>query len=472
MRTRLFRSFLLIILIALFSSIVFQRLMVRDFDLYVESVREDQLRWVLASVESSFVNEQWNLDTLTESLHWAMMLGIDAAVVGNDGREILASRKAISSLPENMLRHMEHLFHLEASDGPYAEYPLVLENRKIGVLFYRPFPKKEIMEKEKDFKENSESFLYIALAIAGGGALFLAVLLTRHLRKPLLRMMEAADRIARGDFSARIRLPGAMSATSPDQRSTKAERADEIVSLAESFNFMAGSLQREETLRRNLLSNISHELRTPLTIMKAHIEALEDGILEEPGATLKTIKAESEKLIDLIRGIEDLTLAEADFMKPGQFNCINLREFFAGLMREQLPLMKEKNLTLEMVRDSDLVVAADVEKLEKVVRNLLSNSAKFTREGGVIRMDYGKEGETFYVEVKDTGVGIPESEIPLIFNRFYRAERSGPAGSGLGLAIVKEAVAAMGGRIEVKSKIGEGTAFRIHLPIDPACKYS
>lgn len=461
MRTRLFRSFLFIILIALLSSLVFQRLIVRDFDFYVESVKEDQLGWVLASVESSYINGQWNLKTLTESLHWAIMLGIDASVFDASGREILTSRKAVESLAEPMANHMAGLFHLDSQGGAFAERTLVVEDRKVGNLFFRPFPKKGLKEKEKTFKEKTQYFLYVSLAIAGGGALFAALLLTRYLSKPLLRLKKAAYRIARGDFSARIRLPDRR----PHPGAFRGRYdPDEIVSLAQSFNFMADSLQREEALRRDLFSNISHELRTPLTIMKAHLEALEDGILEDPGMTAGTIRMEAEKLIELVRGIEDLTLAQAAFIKPGEPILIHLKEFITGLLNDLSPLMKEKNLVPELVPSTDLAVAVDVDKLEKIVRNLLSNAIKFTREGGNIRIDYGENEETFFLEVKDNGVGIPEAHLPFIFDRFYRVEKSGSSGLGLGLAITKELVESLGGRIEVKSKPGEGTAFRVHLP--------
>ncbi|RJR29578.1 MAG: sensor histidine kinase [Desulfobacteraceae bacterium] len=457
MRTRLFRSFLLIILIALFSSIVFQRLMVKDFDLYVESVKEDQLRWVLASVESSYRNGQWNIETLTESLHWAMMLGLDASVLDNAGREIHTSRKAIDSLPVQMAEHMEHLFHLGAQGGPFQQYPLVLETRKIGTLLFRPFPKKEIKEKEAAFKEKTAYFLYISLGIAGGGALFAAILLIRYLSRPLLRVKEAANRIARGDFDVRIDLPEG-----------KQEKGDEIVSVSRTFNFMAESLQKEESLRKRLLSNISHELRTPLTIIKGHIEALEDGILEDPQAALQTVKGESEKLIELIRGIEDLTLAESEFLKPGQFTAINLKEFFERLIRGILPLVREKGLKLELAGSTDSIVQTDVNKLEKIVRNLLSNAVKFSGESSVVLINYGSEMGGFFIEIKDNGAGIPETDLPHVFDRFYRVERPGPTGLGLGLAIVREGVSALGGRIDVESRPGEGTCFRVHLPQRPS----
>jgi signal transduction histidine kinase len=124
-----------------------------------------------------------------------------------------------------------------------------------------------------------------------------------------------------------------------------------------------------------------------------------------------------------------------------------------------------------MTQRRDVVVTTDAEKLEKIVRNLLSNSIKFTREGG-IKIDYGRQGETFFVEIKDTGKGISEDHLPFIFNRFYRAEKSETTGLGLGLAIVKELVDALNGRIEVQSKVEEGTVFRVYLPLNPSFKSS
>jgi signal transduction histidine kinase len=249
------------------------------------------------------------------------------------------------------------------------------------------------------------------------------------------------------------------------------QHLDEIESLAESFNFMAESLQREETLRKNLMSSVSHELRTPLTIIKAHIEALEDGLVDDPEAAFKTVKGQTEKLIELISGIEDLTVAEGSFLKRNESIVVSLKEFISDFIEDMLPLIKEKDLTLEMTQDRDLVVTTDPEKLEKIVRNLLSNSIKFTREGG-IKIDYGRQGETFFVEIKDTGRGISEDHLPFIWDRFYRAEKSETTGLGLGLAIVKELVDALGGRIEVQSKLKEGSTFRVYLPLNVPYKSS
>jgi two-component system, OmpR family, sensor histidine kinase BaeS len=472
MRTKLFRSFLIIILTALLSNFIFQWLIVKDFNRYVDSVKEDQFRWIVASVESAYLNGEWDQPGLSDSLHWAMMLGIDAKIVDTQGREIFDSEKARASLSETMQHDMADLFYLEAGEGTYAEYPLALGNQRIGTFFYRPFAKKEIREKEKTFKRKTKYFLYISFLIAGISASLLAMILSQYLSKPLSNLKKAAEKIAGRDFGTRIPLAPEQGARPILPKALLgSQHLDEIGSLAESFNFMAESLQKEETLRKNLLSSVSHELRTPLTIMKAHIEALEDGLVDDREAAFRTVKSQTEKLIELISGIEDLTVAEGSFLKRNESIVVNLKDFFSDFIEDMLPLMKEKALTLEMAQRRDVVVTTDAEKLEKIVRNLLSNSIKFTREGG-IKIDYGRQGETFFVEIKDTGKGISEEHLPFIFNRFYRAGKSETPGLGLGLAIVKELVEALKGRIEVQSKVEEGSTFRVYLPLNPLLKSS
>ncbi|WP_333654827.1 sensor histidine kinase [Dissulfurispira sp.] len=142
---------------------------------------------------------------------------------------------------------------------------------------------------------------------------------------------------------------------------------------------------------------------------------------------------------------------------------VNLKEFISELSEELRPAFKEKRLDITIAKEDDLMVVTDIEKLEKIIRNIISNSLKFTEKGGVW-IDYGTEESDFYIETRDSGRGIPENEMPHIFDRFYRIEGSRTAGLGLGLAIVKELVNVMGGRIEVESKVNEGTTFRIYLP--------
>jgi two-component system sensor histidine kinase BaeS len=449
MKTKIFLAFITVILAALLSNFIFEWLIMKDFDNYVSGVREDQFYWVIASVEGSYSDGRWDKAMLLESVHWAMMLGLDIKILDAEGKEVISSDEVMRSISEPMKRRMEELFHMHVhkTDGEFADHPLYIKGKKIGTLLSRPFQKQELKEKEIVFKNRTKNFLLVSFLIAGTGSILIALLFSQYLSKPIMKLKNAAEKIAKGDFKVK----------------TDIKSHDEVGRLSETFDRMAESLQREEELRKHLLSNIAHELRTPLTILKTHAEAVADGVIDSEKG-INNIKDEIDGLIKLIKGIEDITMAEASFFTKGELTEINLGEFLSVLAGEMLPSFKEKGLAITLMRRDDLPVVTDIEKLERIIRNIISNSLKFTERGGVW-IDYGGHDKKFFIEIKDSGKGIPENEIPLIFDRFYRGEGSHGIGLGLGLAIVKELIGVMGGSIEVRSKIDEGTTFRMTFNI-------
>lgn len=447
MRTKIFLAFFVVIFAALVSTIVFECKILKDFDNYTTGVKQDQIFWIIASVEGARKDDVWNEQKLSESIHWAMMMGLDVKILDVKGKEIIPSNNVVNALPPSMVRHMEELFHLDIGAGrKYDEVPVISGETRIGTLLVRSFQKRELAEKEAIFKGRVSGFLYIYLLITGAGLLVIGLMFSQYLSKPVRLLKKASDKIASGDFSVRL----------------SSASSDEVGELTKTFNKMVLSLQKEDTLRRELMSNVAHELRTPLTIMKTHVEAMADGVVTAAGG-LGNITCEIERLITLIKGIEDVTAAEASFFSKGEEDEINLREFLAGIVDDVYPWFQNRGLYIHIVERSDLTVSVDVEKLERIMRNILSNAVKFSENGGVY-INYGSEDSKFFVEVSDTGRGIPDNDIPHIFNRFYRSEEGGIEGLGLGLAIVKALVDVMGGEITVKSTVGAGTSFRILLP--------
>ena len=157
----------------------------RDFDNYVSGVREDQFYWILTSVESSFSGGKWNKASLSEAIHWAMMLGLNVKVLDNTGKEIITSHEVMETLSESMKRRMAEHFHVHAheAEGKFTDYPLYAKGTKIGTLLSQPFQKQEIKEKESIFKKGQKFPLCLVL-IAGGGSLLIAFLLSRYLQNP------------------------------------------------------------------------------------------------------------------------------------------------------------------------------------------------------------------------------------------------------------------------------------------------
>jgi two-component system sensor histidine kinase BaeS len=448
MKTKIFLAFLIVIFTAFLSNIIFEQFITRDFENYVNRVIQDQVYWISTSAESSYDNGKWDAQLLTETVHWAMMMGLDVRVVDNLGREIVSSHTIMGSLPHVMEHRMEGLFNVHATQGSYEKKPLYHKENAVGMLYWRPFQKKEIAEKEAVFKWRIKYFLFISFIIAGIGSFVLAIFLSRYLSKPVTNLMLATEKISKGDFSAR----------------TAHSSRDEVGKLSQVFNSMAESLQREEKLRRQLLSNIAHELRTPLTIMKTHVEAMRDGIITDTEKGIDNIYGELTRLSKLVGGIEDVTTAEASFFTKAEETEINLGEFISGIAADLLPLFHEKKLSLKVSDHEEIIVNTDVEKLERIMRNILSNALKFTEKGGV-SIHYGTDTNIFFIEINDTGRGIPDNKMQLIFDRFYKGEKTDTQGLGLGLAIVKELINIMHGEIQVRSAVNEGTNFRIILPL-------
>lgn len=453
MKTKLFFAFIFIILLALFSNVVFERLIIRDFNDFLKGTEEDRIYWIMASTEGSFKNNQWDRALLTEALHWGLMLGFETYVEDTSGRGILSSTEVFSSMNPNMAKRMSSLLKLPSGIGEFTWYPLYIEGKEIGKLYIRPLERLgSIPLREEIFRERGREFLVMSFLIAVGGALFLAVLFAVFISTPIRRLTVAAEKIAKGEFSLheparrRLRLFG---------------YKDEIDRLTETFNYMAEALRREDAVRKHLTSNITHELRTPLTIIRGNLEAIEDGVISEPDKVIENIKSEIQRIISLVEGIEDITSAEASFFKRGEPEGINLKEFTESITEGMRKLIEEKGLFIK-TQGHSIVVKTYPEKLHIILKNLLTNAYKFTNTGG-ITVSWGKHkddrGTGFYISVEDTGKGITKEELSKVFERFYKDIESG--GMGLGLAIVKELTEIIGGKVEVESIPDKGSRFTI-----------
>ena len=449
MRTKLFLAFIFIIFLALLSNLVFERLMISDFNDFLKGTEEDHIYWVLASVEGNFNDSRWNKPALYETLHWGLMLGFETYIEDYSGRMILSSFDVLSSMNPNMRKRMSSLLRIPAEKGNFTWYPLYVEGKEIGKLHIRSIEKLGTGAlKEEVFRKRGKEFLVTSFLIAGGGALFLSLLFTIFLSNPIRRLTRSVEKVAEGDLS--IEVPR-----------THEHVKDEIDKLTEAFNYMTEALRREDSFRKHLTSNIAHELRTPLTIIRGNLEAVEDGIVSDPERAIKDIDSEIQRLISLVEGIEDITRAEASFFKKGALEEIKLKEFIESIAAGMRKIIEEKGLYLK-TDGPDISIMTYPEKLHIILNNFLSNAGKFTDSGG-ISIQWGKRNgngsEGFYIAVEDTGRGIPEDEVPMIFKRFYKSKDSG--GKGLGLAIVKELAEVMGGDVAVESTQDRGSRFII-----------
>jgi len=229
-------------------------------------------------------------------------------------------------------------------------------------------------------------------------------------------------------------------------------------------------LRRSERLRRELVANVSHELRTPLTSIKGFVETLLAGALRDEQNSrrfLEIIEAETNRLTKLVDDLLELSRLESKGV-TFRLQPVDLGELCRALVARQQPRAERAGVELTCSAEPDAVVLADPDRVEQVLTNLVDNALKFTPEGGRIHVQVGRQGSEVWVSVADTGRGIPPDDLPHVFERFYRADRSRTrtsGGSGLGLAIAKHLVEMQGGRIWAESSPGHGSVFSFALPL-------
>jgi two-component system phosphate regulon sensor histidine kinase PhoR len=230
-------------------------------------------------------------------------------------------------------------------------------------------------------------------------------------------------------------------------------------------------LRRLETIRRDFVANVSHELKTPLSSIKGFAETLLDGALEDRSHArdfVNTILRQADHLERLINDLLDLARIESERMdlRP---TSLRLQEIVPGMIEALRPLWESKRLKMKAELDPSLpTVLADPSVLRQILSNLLDNAIKFTPPGGRIRVGASLKPDYLQIAVEDSGIGIPSSDLPRIFERFYRADVGQarvPGSTGLGLAIVKHLVLAQGGKVWAESELGKGSSFFFTLPL-------
>jgi signal transduction histidine kinase len=283
-------------------------------------------------------------------------------------------------------------------------------------------------------------------------ALILIFFLSRRITSPIGVLARAARRLGRGEFSQRVQLGG----------------EGEVAALSQAFNSMAADLEHAEQLRRNLVADVAHELRTPLSNIQGYLEAIRDGVMKPDAATIRSLNEEVALLSRLVNELQDLSLAEA-----GELKLVYQAEDIAKLVKEAVtpwqPQLATKEISLSLDLPDNLpLVSIDWQRVNQVLHNFLENAVAHTGKGGTITVAAVKQGDWVEVSVSDTGEGIPAEDLPNIFERFFRVDRSrarATGGSGLGLTIAKRLVEAHGGKITVQSKLGKGSRFSFTLPI-------
>lgn len=294
-------------------------------------------------------------------------------------------------------------------------------------------------------------FFIIGTCLAVFVALVLSYFMSRRILYPVKALTEAAQKLGRGDLKQRVDI----------------KESNEIGELASTFNMMAGNLERDEKLRRDMVADVAHELRTPLTNIRGYLEAVQDGVMKPDKDTIGSVYEETMLLSRLVNDLQDLSLAES-----GELALYVEDEEAGDLVHQAVSAVHAKAVEKEVLLATEIAdnlphINIDFMRIKQVLLNLLENALAHTPEGGSITVSASQSGDMVEFSVADTGEGIPADELDKIFDRFHRVDKSrsrATGGSGLGLTISKYLVQAHQGTISVQSEPGKGSRFAFTVP--------
>jgi signal transduction histidine kinase len=322
-------------------------------------------------------------------------------------------------------------------------HPLRLEGKIFGALVVAE-PKDQLRDRWVTLIERLALAFFVAVLVVGA----VAVYLSRRVTRPVLELADAADEVAAGNYAVAVpQVPG----------------GGEIEHLAQRFGQMASRLSEAEEQERNFLMSVSHELRTPLTAIRGHVEALREGLADDPEAralSLDVIAAEAGRLERLVGDVLDLAKLDARRFTVLREE-VDMAQLLARAYTAHGDEARQRGIDYRAEVSARPVIVSDGDRVLQIVSNLLDNAFRWTPDGGRIELSLRAEDGTVAIAVADTGPGIAPAERERIFRPFW--SRDG-GGTGLGLAIASELAAALGGRIELDTEPGRGSRFELVLP--------
>ena len=457
MRRRLFLSSLAIILLTLLLSMlsvnfVFQR----QFSNYLTHATEATLAQLPERLSSIYQSKgNWDPQALDDLAH-TLPIGTEIVLKDPSGKTLLTLVNPMESMMYNG-RRMGMGMRMYMGSYSVQEWKTITfdvtgtQGILATALVRYPASARILNPEDAIFV----SAIFRSLLLAGSLALLIGVFLSywtsRRLVSPLQRLTKAAHRVGEGHLDDRVPI------------TTKGEMGQ----LAIAFNNMADNLKKQEHLRKQFTADIAHELRTPLTSIKSYIEAFQDGVLKADAENLTIINEDIERLVTLASDLKDLNVAEIGALKP-EFAPVQLDELLDKTVSKLYSLIQEKGIELDWKKTNyPIEIQGDSHLLTRLFYNLIHNAYKYTNEDGQIHIRVEDRPNYVLIQIKDTGIGIPEEDVPYIFERFYRTDKSRSretGGTGIGLALVNQITQLHHGTIEVESNPGKGSLFSVLLP--------
>ncbi|MDN4067610.1 ATP-binding protein [Paenibacillus vini] len=419
-----------------------------SFGRYTQNQQQTEADTIAMELESSFDQSSggWSSVTLMTVSHQAMLRSYSIRIYDADGH-LIWDTKAMGSMMQGSIE-TQNDDRLQNSTK-VIKRDITIDHAKNGWIEIEGLSTR-FETQNRQFLNRFNMLIWLAFILALAGVTFYSIYMSKSLSRPLLRIKQIANQMREGDLSSRVAL---------------GHHQTEIEEVGLALNHLADALEQEDRLRKNITADIAHELRTPLATIQSHIEAFQDGVWEATPDKLEICHGQVVRLVKLIQDLESLSAVENPMLKLKQ-EPVMLVEVIRESEKTVKAQFKAKPIDLIIQEETPIVIRGDSGRLIQVFVNLLNNAYKYTSEGS-IHIRIFETADHVTVSMSDTGTGISSDELPHIFERFYRGDKSRnrrTGGAGIGLAIVKAIVEAHGGHIHAESEIDQGTRFTLHFP--------
>jgi signal transduction histidine kinase len=340
----------------------------------------------------------------------------------------------------------------ELLPGQTKKEDIIVDNQTAAVLYWKEVNAGNQIDSGlyNYFRRNVFRAIIFSGLIVGILIIIISFIVSKILTNPLIKLKNAALEVADGNYNQKISNKG----------------NDELSELIKAFNKMTEKLARLEKIRKESASDFAHELRTPVTTIKGYLEAIEDEMISLDKNNMREMKEETDRIVSLIDKLNEFAEAQNKIFNLKK-EKVNLADIIKMVLKRKEKAFKEKNLEIELEIEDKLIIEADRDSLFQIFNNLIENAVKYNEENGTIKVKSKLEKNKVMISIADTGIGISDEDLPYIFERFYRADKSRSTkngGTGIGLAVTKELIDAHQAEIFVESDVS-GSVFTVVFPI-------
>lgn len=437
LRIKLLASFFLVIAIAVGTiSYIASNTAINQFDRYVSSDQAERYQR-LALTFTNYYRYNGNWDGVSS--------------LADKVEEVYSERILLTAPEGEVISDTDGELTGTTVDQDWSRRSVTINlgDYEVGRIFIKS---RERSPLQKTFIDSVNKSVVTGGLIAGLTGIVLAVLFARNILRPIRELTRATKEMKEGDLDQRV----------------DTSSGGEIGKLGEAFNSLAKRLKEQKTLREEMVSDVAHELRNPLSNIQGYLEGLKEGMVEPTEKVFDSLHQQSLVLKRLVDDLRDVNRARAGQLELDEKPVV-LEDIIDREVKAAKNAAERQDVTIEEDLGSSTLLEADPERVSQVIRNLLDNALTHTPSGGTIEVVVSQSSGEAITRVADDGGGIPQEELPHIFDRFYRVDKSrsrGTGGTGLGLTIAKEIVESHGGEISVESVEGKGTTFEFTLPIE------